>query len=232
MDIGHNVREILREIDEAAKRAGRSGAEITLVAATKTNPPEKIREAVLAGIRDCGENRVQELLEKKSLGAYEGARLHFIGHLQRNKVNRLVGEVSLIQSVDSSELVNMIAERASALGIIQDILIEVNIGGEDAKSGVAPEKLEELLEICESRRAVRVRGLMAIPPIAAAPGGNRRYFDQMHKLFIDIKAKKYDNISMEILSMGMSGDYEDAILSGSNMIRLGTAIFGPRQPLR
>jgi len=228
VDIRHNVEKIMNEIDEAASRAGKRGSDITLVAATKTNPPEKIREAIKAGITDCGENRVQELLEKKELGAYEGAKLHFIGHLQRNKVKQVVGAVTLIQSVDSIELVSMIASRAEALGIVQKILIEINIGGELAKSGTDPKKLEEFFEKCKAFTSVRVEGLMAIPPVAASPHENRLYFDQMYKLFVDIKTKKYDNISMELLSMGMSNDYEDAILAGSNMIRLGTAIFGPR----
>ena len=228
MYIAENVRKIQNEIAEAAELAGRSASEITLVAATKTNDAEKIREAIMAGITDCGENRVQELLEKKPQGAYEGAKLHFIGHLQRNKVKQIVGEVSLIQSVDSKELVSLIGSRAKALGIVQDILIEINIGGEAAKSGVKPEELDEILVFCAAEPSVRVIGLMTIPPKETEMHGNRHYFEQMNKLFVDTKAKKYDNISMEILSMGMSADYRDAILSGSNMIRLGSAIFGPR----
>jgi pyridoxal phosphate enzyme (YggS family) len=228
VDITDNVKRIKQEIENAALKAGRTGADITLVAATKTNPPEKIREAIKAGIRDCGENRVQELLEKLPLGAYEGSRLHFIGHLQRNKVKQLVGAVSLIQSVDSEELISAIAARAGTLGIVQSVLLEVNIGREQAKSGIEPEKLPELLEVCAKSQHILVEGLMAIPPLTATPQENRHYFDQMHKLYVDIKTKKYDNINMEILSMGMSRDYEDAILAGSNMIRLGTAIFGPR----
>lgn len=228
MDIAENVIKIQNEICEAAKLAGRNASEITLVAATKTNGADLIREAIRAGITDCGENRVQELLEKKKQGAYEGSKLHFIGHLQRNKVKQIVGEAALIQSVDSEELVSLIGARAKTLGIIQDILIEVNIGGEAAKSGVIPEKLEEILGFCAAEPSIRVVGLMTIPPKETEKHGNRHYFEQMRKLFVDTKAKKYDNISMEILSMGMSADYRDAILSGSNMIRLGSAIFGPR----
>jgi len=228
VDISQNVERIMHEINEVASRAGKKGSDITLVAATKMNPTEKIREAIKAGITDCGENRVQELLEKKELGAYEGARLHFIGHLQRNKVKQIVGAADLIQSVDSTELVSLIASRAAALGIVQKILIEINIGGEAAKSGIDPKTIDEFLEKCGSFPSLQVEGLMAIPPAAASPHESRLYFDQMYKLFVDIKTKRYDNISMELLSMGMSGDFEDAILAGSNMIRLGTAIFGPR----
>ncbi len=229
MDIADNIKRIRAEIENAALKSGRNGSEITLVAATKTNPPERIREAINAGITDCGENRAQELIEKLSLNAYEGARLHFIGHLQRNKVKQLVGAVSLIQSVDSIELISSIASRAESLGIVQSILLEINIGREQAKSGIEPEKAEELLEACTLNKSIKLAGLMAIPPAAVSPGETRRYFDQMYKLFVDIKTKKYDNISMEILSMGMSWDYEDAILAGSSMIRLGSAIFGPRK---
>jgi len=227
MSIGENVRRIREAIAEAALKAGAKG-DITLVAATKTHPPEIIREAIKAGISDCGENRVQEMLRKLPLGAYEGARLHFIGHLQKNKVKYVVGEVSLIQSVDSKELVSLIGERAKRLGIVQDILIEVNIGGEESKSGVSPDRLEELLDFCAAESGVFVRGLMTIPPVATENNGNRRYFDQMYKLFVDTGVKKYDNIKMEILSMGMSADFEEAILAGSNMVRIGSAIFGPR----
>jgi len=227
MGVEENVRRIRETVDAAALRAGAQGG-ITLVAATKTNPPERIQEAIKAGITDCGENRVQEMLEKLPLGAYEGARLHFIGHLQRNKVKQVVGAASLIQSVDSRELVSLIGARARAIGIVQDILIEVNIGGEAAKSGISPDGTGEILELCAAESGIFVRGLMTIPPIAGENHGNRRYFDRMYKLFVDISAKKYDNIRMEILSMGMSADFEDAILAGANMIRLGSAIFGPR----
>lgn len=228
MDIAENIKRIRAEIESAALKSGRQGADITLVAATKTNSSVRIREAIKAGISDCGENRVQELIEKLSENAYEGSRLHFIGHLQRNKVKQLVGAVSLIQSVDSSELVSTIASRAETLKIVQNVLLEVNIGREQAKSGVDPDKLEELLDVCSKQKSIKVEGLMAIPPAFASPGETRLYFEQMHKLFVDIKTKKYDNISMDILSMGMSGDYEEAILAGSNMIRVGSAIFGPR----
>lgn len=227
MSIAENVKRIREAIDEAALKGGAPG-DITLVAATKTITAERIQEAIRAGITDCGENRVQEMLQKLPLGAYEGAGLHFIGHLQSNKVKQVVGAASLIQSVDSKRLVSLIGARARALGIVQDVLIEINIGGEASKSGVSPDAVEELLELCTAESGIFVKGIMTIPPLADENNGNRRYFEQMYKLFVDISSKKYDNIKMEILSMGMSADYEEAIFAGANMIRIGSAIFGPR----
>jgi PLP dependent protein len=228
MSIAENVDRLFGEIASAAISAGRDMADITLCAATKKNDADAVREAISAGVRVCGENRVQEMLEKKSQGAYEGAQLHFIGHLQRNKVKQTVGEAELIQSVDSAELLRLIDARARALGIVQQILIEVNIGGEAAKSGVAPDGLEALLLLCSQLTAVSVRGLMTIPPESAVIYANRRYFDEMYKLFVDINVKKYNNICMDVLSMGMSADFSEAIAAGATMVRVGTAIFGPR----
>lgn len=228
MTIAENIAEIRRRIDAAAARSGRTGADIILVAATKMNDAGRVREAVAAGIDACGENRVQELVEKRAQGAYEGAPLHFIGHLQRNKVRQVVGVADLIQSVDSEELLALIERRAEALGIVQDILLEVNIGGEAAKSGIAPEALPALLSSAAGYAHLRVRGLMAIPPICERPGGNNMYFSRMHELFVDIGTKKYDNVFMDFLSMGMSGDFEDAIACGANMVRVGSSIFGAR----
>ncbi len=226
--IAQRVAEARGRIEEAARAAGRKPEEICLVAATKVNGFDAVRAAIAAGVDACGENRVQELLEKQALGAYAGRPLHFIGHLQRNKVNKVVGLCDLIQSVDSEELLQLISRRAAALNITQDILLEVNIGGEAAKSGAAPDEVEKLLAISAGLPALRVRGLMAIPPVEEKTGENRKYFQAMYKLFVDITAKKYDNSPMDILSMGMSTDYADAILEGANMVRLGTAIFGPR----
>lgn len=228
MSIEENVRSVYDRIAAAANSAGRRPEEITLVAATKMNDAERVREAVRAGIKVCGENRVQELTEKDALGAYEGAEKHFIGHLQQNKVNKVVGEVSLIESVDTPELMERISKRAAELGIIQDILIEINIGAEEAKSGISPAQLPAVLEKASALPGIRVRGLMAIPPISTYNGQNRVWFDEMHKLFVDNSAKKYDNVSMDFLSMGMSGDFEDAIACGANMVRVGTSIFGAR----
>ena len=219
--IAENIAAIRARIDAAARTTGRTGADITLVAATKMNDAARVREAVAAGIDACGENRVQEMTEKLAQGAYTGAPLHFIGHLQTNKVRQVVGKVDLIQSVDSPELLAMIEKRAAGQGIVQDILLEVNIGGGHAA-------LPELLETAAGCAHIRVRGLMAIPPVAETSDGNHAYFTKMHELFVDIGRKKYDNVFMDFLSMGMSGDFEDAISAGANMVRVGSSIFGAR----
>ena len=223
MSIAENIANIRRAIAEVCPQGG-----ITLVAATKMNDADRVREAIAAGVDACGENKVQEFLEKDALGAYEGAPKHFIGHLQRNKVNKIVGKVDLIQSVDSSELLTLINRRAQALGIVQDILIEISIAGEEQKSGIAPDELPELLEEASVLGALRVRGLMCVPPIQEESGENRHYFAQMKQLFVDFSTKKYDNVSMDFLSMGMTDDYLDAIAEGANMVRIGSAIFGAR----
>ncbi|MBQ3224753.1 MAG: YggS family pyridoxal phosphate-dependent enzyme [Oscillospiraceae bacterium] len=226
--ISENIQNIRREIDEAARLTGRTGADITLVAATKMNGAERVREAVAAGIDACGENRVQELLEKYEDGAYAGAPLHFIGTLQTNKVKYLVGKVSLIQSVNSEKLAAEISKCAIKHGIVQDILVEINIGGEESKSGADIENAHSLVQNIAKLPGVRVRGLMTIPPFSEDEEEQKSFFIKMKQLFIDIGAKKYDNISMEFLSMGMSGDYRNAILCGANMVRVGTGIFGAR----
>ena len=228
MSIAENVKSVQARVEAAAHGTERDPAEITLVAATKMNDAEKVREAVAAGIRACGENRVQELCEKNEAGAYEGAALHFIGTLQKNKVKSLVGVCALIESVSSVELLEAISERAVKRGVTQDVLLEINIADETSKSGMRPGELPAILEKAGSLPGVRVRGLMAIPPIAAGKGENCVWFARMRQLFIDNSAKKYDNISMDFLSIGMSGDFEDAIAEGSNMVRVGSAIFGVR----
>lgn len=228
MSIAENVREVKDRIAAAAVSCGRRPEDILLCAATKMNDSERVKEAVAAGIDICGENRVQEMTEKNALGAYEGCPLHFIGHLQKNKVKQVVGVASLIHSVDSPELIEIIDRRAESLGIVQDILLEVNIGAEEAKSGFAPEALDEILSKMGNFSSVRVRGLMAIPPICQNAEENRPYFLKMKQLFIDIGAKRYDNSIMEFLSMGMSSDYEVAISEGANIVRVGTGIFGAR----
>lgn len=228
MSIAENVCTIRERIAAAAKAAGREPSEIKLVAATKMNDADRVRQAIAAGVDACGENRVQELLEKNAQGAYEGASLHFIGHLQQNKVNKVVGLCSLIESVGSVELLERINARAEALGIVQDVLLEINIGAEEAKSGLVPEALPSALMTASKLSGVRVRGLMAIPPISSVKGQNRPYFRSMFQLFVDNSIKKYDNVSMEFLSMGMSGDFEDAVAEGANMVRVGSAIFGER----
>ena len=228
MSIAENVAKILADIEQAAKAAGRDPAEITLCAATKMNDTQRVREAIAAGIRCCGENRVQELTQKLAENAYEGSDLHFIGHLQTNKVKQVVGKVSLIQSVDSLRLLEAIEKEAAKQGIRQDILLEINIGQEASKSGLQQDEIHQMLEKVAASDSLRVRGLMAIPPICQHPGDNNKFFEEMCNLSVDITAKKYDNVCMEILSMGMSDDYADAIAHGSTMIRVGTAIFGAR----
>ena len=228
MMIEANVSEIKDKIATAALSAGRNAEEITLVAASKTQDAKTVARAIAAGITVCGENRVQELVEKSDFGAYAGAKLHFIGHLQRNKVKQVVGACDLIESVDSIPLLEAINTQAEKLGIVQDILLEINIGGEDSKGGLSPEELPNTMKTASEMNSVRVRGLMAIPPIATEKGANRGYFARMYKLFIDNSAKKYDNVSMDFLSMGMSGDFEDAISEGASIVRLGSAIFGER----
>lgn len=226
--IRSNIASIRARMDAAAAAAGRAPGEILLCAATKMNDAERVKAAVRGGIDLCGENRVQELTQKLPLGAYAGVPIHFIGHLQTNKVKYVVGQVDLIQSVDRMAVLEAIDAQARKKGIVQDILLEVNIGLEESKSGFTVEETRELAAKMGGFPGVRMCGLMAIPPVSVEKGENLQYFTQMHKLFIDISEKKYDNVSMVCLSMGMSDDFEDAIACGSTMIRVGTAIFGAR----
>ncbi len=228
MSIAENVKLVRENIAAAAKASGRRPEDIVLVAATKMNDCARVREAVEAGISHCGENRVQELQEKNAQGAYAGAHLQFIGHLQKNKVKYLVGVAELIQSVDSIDLMEAIDKRAEAVGVVQDVLLEINIGNEAAKSGFAPGDTAAAVEKASHFAHIRVLGLMAIPPICENSDNNRPYFARMRQLFIDIGAKKYDNVTMQILSMGMTDDYTAAISEGANMVRVGTGIFGAR----
>lgn len=228
MSIAENIKEIREKINAAAAACGRDPSEILLCAATKMNDADRVKEAVAAGVDCCGENRVQELLEKQPLGAYEGRPVHFIGHLQTNKVKQVVGRVDLIQSVDRDDLLECINKTALQKGIRQDILLEVNIGAEESKSGYTPEQALETAAKMADYPGVRLSGLMAIPPVSEKKGDNCEYFAKMRNLFVDISEKKYDNVNMVCLSMGMSDDYEDAIVEGTTMIRVGTAIFGRR----
>ena len=227
MSIRENIERIRREIDQAARETGRTGEDITLVGASKMNDAEACQEAIAAGIDVLGENRVQEMTAKLAQNAYDGAPLHFIGHLQRNKVKQVVGKAALIQSVGSEELLREIDRQAEKLGLVQDILLEVNIGGEAAKSGFAPAALADAAALARTLPHVRVRGLMTIPPADASREENMVYFQKVHALYVDINEKMYDN-EWEYISMGMSGDFADAIRCGSNMVRVGTAIFGAR----
>lgn len=228
MSIVENIAAIREKMAQAAVAAGRDPASILLCAATKMNDTAAVREAIAGGVDLCGENRVQELTQKLSENAYAGVPVHFIGHLQTNKVRQVVGKVAVIQSVDSLRLLEAIDREAARQGIRQDILLEVNIGAEESKTGFSPAEIGPLAEKFSDFSNVRLRGLMAIPPICQKIGANDKFFQEMYNLSVDITAKKSDNVCVDVLSMGMSDDYADAIRCGSTMIRLGTAIFGPR----
>jgi len=225
--ICENIRKIRSRISAAAEAAGRSAGDILLVGASKMNDTAACRAAIEAGIDALGENRVQEMTEKLGEGAYDGAPLHFIGHLQRNKVRQVVGKVALIHSVGSIPLLEEINKQAEKLGITQDILLEVNIGGENSKSGFAPDVLFDAARYALTLKNIKVKGLMTIPPIQTEPHGNLPYFKEVHRLYVDISAKLYHN-GFVYLSMGMSDDYEDAIAAGATIVRVGSAIFGAR----
>ncbi len=227
-DIEYNYKLINERIAEAALKAGKSREDITFLAATKTVEPEAINYAISLGLDHIGENKVQELLSKYDKYNLSDCSLQFIGHLQTNKVRQIVDKVDLIQSVDSLKLANEIAKQSLKLNKTTDILVEVNIGREENKSGVYPENLEELLCQIAEIKGISVKGLMTIPPICDNSHKILKYFNNMHNIFIDISQKKLDNISMTILSMGMSADYYEAILEGANMVRIGSLLFGAR----
>ncbi len=230
-----NLGRIEERIAAACAAAGRKREDVTLLAVTKTVPPARINAAIGAGVTHIGENRVQEFLGKRDALRLDGVDVHLIGHLQTNKVRQIVGRVGMIESVDSLRLAEAISQaslredntRILPVGYTE-VLVEVNIGGEEQKTGVAPERLEELLYTMAALPGIRVRGLMTVPPILTAPEEQRRVFSQMYKLFIDIRGKNIDNIRMDMLSMGMSSDYEQAILEGSTLVRIGSALFGRR----
>ena len=216
MPLLENIAKVKKNIAAAARSAGRDPDEVTLVAATKVQSSDTIRAAIAAGITVCGENRVQELTAHLADYAYDGARVHFIGHLQTNKVKYVVA----------------IDRQAAKLGIVQDILLEVNIAGEESKGGCPASELPTLARLARSAGHVRLRGLMCIPPVAAAPGDNCMFFRKTRQLFVDIRMEMGDNDSdIDCLSMGMSGDYEDAVREGATLVRVGTALFGPRPPV-
>ena len=228
MSIAENIAAIRAKIDAAAIAAGRDPKEIKLCAATKMNDADAVRQSITGGVDLCGENRVQELVQKQKENAYEGAPVHFIGVLQTNKVKQVVGKVDVIQSVDRMNLLEAIQKEAAKQGIVQDIFLEVNVGGEESKSGFDSSEVLPLLEHIGGYSNIFVRGLMTIPPISEKSGDNRKFFQEMLQLSVDIRAKKYDNVSVDCLSMGMSDDFEDAVACGSTMVRVGTAIFGAR----
>ena len=232
MSLEEKVAQVKANIAAAAREAGRDPSEITLVAATKVQTSDTIRQAIAAGVAICGENRVQEMTAHLADDAYAGAGLHFIGHLQTNKVKQVVGRVDLIESVGSEHLLDAIEAQAAKLDLVQDILLEINIGGEESKSGITPAELPALAEKAAHSPHIRLRGLMAIPPVAEGPDGNRPFFAKMRQLYVDISRKMSDNgITIDCLSMGMSGDYEDAVREGATLVRVGTALFGPRPPM-
>ena len=228
MSIAENVARIRAEMEAAAISCGRDPKEVRLCAATKMNGADAVRQAIAAGVDCCGENRVQELTEKLAQNAYDGAPVHFIGHLQTNKVKQVVGKVDLIQSVDSERLLRAIDREAAKQGIVQNVLLEVNIGQESSKSGFSAEDILPLVEKAGEFSNICIKGLMAIPPISHICGENRIFFQKMFQFSVDIKGKIEDNVMVDCLSMGMSGDFQDAIQCGSTMIRVGTAIFGAR----
>lgn len=227
-DVEYNYKLINERIAEAAQKVGKKREDITFLAATKTVEAEIINHAISLGLDHIGENKVQELLSKYEKYNLENTSLQFIGHLQTNKVKQIVGKVDLIQSVDSLKLASEISKQSLKIDKNTDILVEVNIGREENKSGVFPENLEELLCQIAQLDGISVKGLMAIPPICDTSQKISEYFNNMHNIFIDISQKKLDNISMTILSMGMSSDYYEAILEGSNMVRIGSSLFGAR----
>ena len=227
MSIRENYLEICQSIADAAKQAGRRAEDITLVAVSKFVDEERIRLAHEAGANVFGESRAQELGEKMPMFEELGADVHFIGQLQTNKVKYVIGNASLIQSVDRLELAKEISRLAVKAGITQDVLAEVNIGGEAQKGGIAPDELKDLISIISELPGIRVKGLMCVPP-AVGEEEARRYFASMRRLFEDIASAGIPGVDMRELSMGMSGDYKSAIKEGATMVRVGTAIFGAR----
>lgn len=225
-DIAQRLSEVEKRIENAAQKSGRKRSDILLVAVTKTHPPEMINAAIAAGVTDIGENKPQEVRDKYN--AVEPVNWHLIGHLQTNKVKYVIDKCCMIHSVDSVKLMDEIDARARACGKVMDILIQVNISGEESKSGIAPEELDFVLKYAANTPNLKVRGLMTIAPNTGDSNINKLHFNNMHKLFSDTKMKTYDNVSMDYLSMGMSGDFEDAIECGANIVRIGSAIFGKR----
>lgn len=222
------VAEIRAKMDAAARQAGRDPAAVQLCAACKTHTPETIALSARLPIDLFGENHVQELCANYDAGAYCGKPVHFIGHLQTNKIKKVLGKASLIQSVDSPRLVAALEKEAAKLDIVQDILLEVNIGEEASKTGVSPDELWALLDTAAAQPHLRVKGLMAIPPVNDDDAENRALLRQVYKLFVQAGERGYENVQMETLSMGMSGDFENAIREGATLVRIGTAIYGAR----
>jgi len=222
-NISDNLKCVRQRIEEACERAGRSSDEITLLAVTKTVSTEKMAELESLGVSSFGENRVQELLNKYD--AFDNISWHLIGHLQTNKVKSIVGKVDLIHSVESVRLAREIGKHSVNAGLVTDILIEVNVSGEESKYGISIDKIDEMLDECSRIEGIFVKGLMTMAPLGAETEEIREIFSSLYKKYVDISSKKYDNISMEYLSMGMSNDYEIAIEEGANIVRVGRGLF-------
>jgi len=222
--IAKNIKVILHNVAEAKASCGRESDDIKIMAVSKTVPPEYVNFAVSKGFSLIGENRVQEFLQKKEYYV-NNAEIQFIGHLQSNKIKYIIDSVSMIQSVDSVSLAKEIGRQALKNGKCMDILCEVNIGGENSKSGFSPDSLADAVYELAQTDGIKVRGFMTIPPKSDSP----IYLEKMQRLYMDIKAAKIDNTDISVLSMGMSGDYVDAVKYGSTMVRIGTGLFGARQ---
>lgn len=227
MSIAENLKTVRKRIEDAAVSAGRNPEDIQLIAVSKTRTAEEINEAIRLGVTDIGENKPQEIRDKYA-DVLPGVRWHMIGHLQTNKIKYIIDKVCMIHSVDSLHLMEEIDKQAKKHDVVMDILIEVNISGEESKHGISPDELPGLLEAAGNYPNIHVRGLMTVAPKSDNKFTNSLHFDNIYKLFVDISRKKYDNVSMSCLSMGMSGDFEPAIKSGSTMVRIGSAIFGER----
>ncbi len=227
--VEENYKRILERVGECAVKSGRSENDVRLMCVTKTVEPVYINRAIELGADLIGENRVQEYLGKRDELNLDSVERHLIGHLQTNKVRQIVGEVDMIESVSSLKLAKEISKVSLSKDIVSNCLVEVNIGKEQSKSGVFAEELEEFLYEISELGGIKIKGLMTIPPICESQTEARRYFAAMQGYFIDIRDKKIDNVDMEILSMGMSADFEAAISEGSNIVRVGSAIFGERK---
>ncbi len=228
-DIARNIAQVREEMTAACHRAGRKPENVALVAVSKYQSVERMAEVVAAGILAFGENHAQELTEKKTFFEQQGCRVHFIGQLQTNKIKYVCGFADLIESVDRQNLAQQLQQKAQARGIVQDILLEVNIGKEANKGGILPDALPALVEYVKNSNGIRLRGLMCIPPADASEHEVRSFFVQTRQLFVDTAGKMGDNASnIDSLSMGMSSDFSVAIEEGATMVRVGTAIFGLR----
>lgn len=225
--IKENLEKVRENVHRAVERSGRSDSDVLLIAVSKTKPVEDLMEAYDAGVRDFGENKVQELVDKYEVMPKD-ARFHMIGHLQKNKVKYLIGKTCLIHSVDSFELAKVIQKESEKKNVITDVLLEVNVAKEDSKFGVFKEDLLNLVKEVSTLKNVRIKGLMTIAPFVENPEDNRQYFNELKRLGIDIESQNIDNVSMGTYSMGMTGDYEVAIEEGATMVRVGTGIFGVR----